>query len=233
MALPNFLCVGTQKAGTTTLYEILRQHPDIFLPQKIKETKFFVYEEKYAKGAQWYEKEFFSEWKNQEAIGEVDPAMMYEEKSAQRIFDTLGKNVKLIFIFRNPVARAYSHYLMSQRKGFEELSFDEAIEKESGRLKNDPGKKFNFSYFSRGLYSQQLERFIKLFPRGNFLFLVFEDDFIKNRKATFDKIQDFLGVKRAELDLDIRSNEAGATKSKAIHDLTRKKNFFRSALGKL
>jgi hypothetical protein len=43
--------------------------------------------------------------------------MMYEEKSAQRIFDTLGKNVQLIFIFRNPVARAYSHYLMSQRKG--------------------------------------------------------------------------------------------------------------------
>jgi hypothetical protein len=159
--------------------------------------------------------------------------MMYEEKSAQRIFDTLGKNVKLIFVFRNPVARAYSHYLMSQRKGFEELSFDEAIENESERLKSKPKKKFNFSYFSRGFYSHQVERFMKLFPEENFLFLVFEDDFIKNRKATFDKIQDFLGVKRAELDLGIRSNEAAATKSKAIHDLTRKKNPVRSALGKL
>src|SRR5437868_3900524 len=106
MALPNFLCVGAQKAGTTTLYEILKQHPDIFLPKKIKETKFFVYEEKFQRGKTWYEKEFFSEVKNEKAFGEIDPAMMFEEKSAQRIFDTLGKDVKLIFVFRNPVARA-------------------------------------------------------------------------------------------------------------------------------
>jgi len=70
--LPNFLCVGAQKAGTTTLYEILKQHPDIFLPKKIKETKFFVFEEKYQKGKAWYESAFFSEWKNEHAVGEVD-----------------------------------------------------------------------------------------------------------------------------------------------------------------
>jgi hypothetical protein len=63
MALPNFLCVGAQKSGTTTLYEILKTHPDIFLPRKIKETKFFVYEENLQKGKEWYEKEFFSEVK--------------------------------------------------------------------------------------------------------------------------------------------------------------------------
>lgn len=233
MALPNFLCVGAQKAGTTTLYEILKQHPDIFLPRKIKETKFFVYDEKFAKGIQWYEKEFFSEWKNQKAVGEVDPAMMYEEKSAQRIFDSLGTNVKLIFIFRNPVSRAYSHYQMSRQKGFEELSFDEALAIENQRLKSDPEKKFNFSYFSRGFYSHQVERFLNFFPDENFLFLVFEDDFIKNRKATFDKIQNFLGVNYAPLDLDIRSNEAAKPKSKELHNLTRKKNPLRSVLGKL
>src|ERR1044071_2192855 len=98
--LPNFLGVGAQKAGTTTLYEILKQHPDIFLPKKIKETKFFVYEEKFQKGRAWYEKEFFSEWNGEKAVGEIDPAMIFEEKSAQRIFDALGKNMKLIFIFR-------------------------------------------------------------------------------------------------------------------------------------
>ena len=54
MAVPNFLCVGAQKAGTTTLYEILKQHPDIFLPQQVKETKFFVYEEKFQKGLAFY-----------------------------------------------------------------------------------------------------------------------------------------------------------------------------------
>ena len=81
MVVPNFLCVGAQKAGTTTLYEILRQHPDIFLPQKVKETKFFVFEEKYAKGLDFYSQEYFRDYKGQKAIGEVDPAMMYEEES--------------------------------------------------------------------------------------------------------------------------------------------------------
>ena len=233
MAIPNFLCVGAQKAGTTTLYEILQQHPDVFLPVKIKETKFFVYPEKFAKGPDWYKKEFFSEWKGQKAVGEVDPAMMFEESSAQRIFDTLGKDVKLIFIFRNPVSRAYSHYLMSKRKGFESLPFEEAVSREGDRLKSEPEKKFNFSYFTRGFYTTQVERFLKLFPAENMLFLVFEDDFIKNRKATFDRIQDFLGIDHANLDLDIRSNSAAAPKSKAIHDLTRKRNPVRSIAGKV
>ncbi|MBX7107469.1 MAG: sulfotransferase domain-containing protein [Chitinophagales bacterium] len=233
MAVPNFLCVGAQKAGTTTLYEILKQHPDIFLPQKVKETKFFVNAEKYAKGLKFYEKEYFSEYGMQAAIGEVDPAMMYEEKAAQRIYESLGNDVKLIFIFRNPAARAYSHYLMSQRKGFEDLSFDAAVAAEADRLKSNPSQKFNFSYISRGYYTAQLNRFRKYFKEENILCLVFEDDFIKNRLETFNRIQDFLGVKHAELNLQIRSNEAAAPRSKAVHELTRKKNPLRSMLGKL
>lgn len=233
MAVPNFLCVGAQKAGTTTLYEILKQHPDIFLPQKVKETKFFVNAEKYAKGLKFYEKEYFSEYGMQAAIGEVDPAMMYEEKAAQRIYESLGNDVKLIFIFRNPAARAYSHYLMSQRKGFEDLSFDAAVAAEADRLKSNPSQKFNFSYISRGYYTAQLNRFRKYFKEENMLCLVFEDDFIKNRLETFNRIQDFLGVKHAELNLQIRSNEAAAPRSKAVHELTRKKNPLRSMLGKL
>jgi hypothetical protein len=233
MAVPNFLCVGAQKAGTTTLYEILKQHPDIFLPQQVKETKFFVYEEKFQKGLAFYEKEYFSEWNSQSAIGEVDPAIMYEELAAQRIHNTLGEQVKLIFIFRNPVSRAYSHYLMSQRKGFEDLSFEEAIVAEQERLRANPAQKFNFSYFSRGFYTEQVNRFKKFFREENMLFLVFEDDFIKNRKETFDRIQDFLGVKRMALNLQIKSNEAAAPKNKAIHDLTRKKNPLRNLLAKI
>ncbi len=233
MAVPNFLCVGAQKAGTTTLYEILKQHPDIFLPQQVKETKFFVYEEKFQKGLAFYEKEYFSEWNGQSSIGEVDPAMMFEELAAQRIHHTLGEQVKLIFIFRNPVSRAYSHYLMSQRKGFEDLSFEEAIAAEQERLKSKPEQKFNFSYFSRGFYTEQVNRFKKFFREENMLFLVFEDDFIKNRKETFDRIQDFLGVKRMALNLQIKSNEAAAPKNKAIHDLTRKKNPLRNLLAKI
>lgn len=192
-----------------------------------------MYEEKFSRGKEWYEREFFSEWKNEKAVGEVDPAMLFEEKSAERILETLGAGVKLIFIFRNPVARAYSHFLMSQRKGFEELSFEQAGEKEEERLRLDPEKKYNYSYFSRGYYSAQVERFLRLFPKENMLFIVFEDDLIKNRKATFERIQDFLGVPPAALDLDIRSNEAATPKNKMVHELTRKKNPVRSLAGQL
>ena len=233
MALPNFLCVGAQKAGTTTLYEILKKHPDIFLPQQVKETKFFVYPEKYAKGVKFYEEEFFSEWNDERAIGEVDPAIMFEEKSAQRIHETLGDKVKLIFIFRNPVARAYSHYLMSQRKGFEDLTFEKAVEAEQERLTSNPSQKYNFSYFTRGYYTTQLDRFRKYFPDQNMLFLVFEDDFINDRKKSFDRIQDFLGVRKVELDLEVHSNVAAAPKVKAIQDLTKKKNPVRKIVGAL
>ncbi|MBA3646962.1 MAG: sulfotransferase domain-containing protein [Chitinophagales bacterium] len=233
MALPNFLCVGAQKAGTTTLYEILKQHPDIFLPQNVKETKFFVYPDKYENGLEYYEKEYFSEWQGQQAIGEVDPAIMFEEQAASRIHRSLGNKVKLIFILRNPAARAYSHFLMTQRKGFEELSFDEAISKEKDRLVQNPAQKFNFSYLTRGYYSRQIERFKEYFPAENFLFLIFEDDFIKNRKITFDRIQDFLEVKRVGLDLDIRSNKAAAPKNKTVHELMRKRNAVRNTLSKI
>ncbi|MBA2406440.1 MAG: sulfotransferase domain-containing protein [Chitinophagales bacterium] len=233
MALPNFLCVGAQKAGTTTLYEILKQHPEIYLPEKVKETKFFVYEEKYARGLSFYENQFFSGWNGQKAIGEVDPAIMFEEKAAQRIYESLGKEVKLIFILRNPAERAYSHFLMSQRKGFEDLPFEKAIEAETERLEKKTAQKFNYSYISRGFYSQQVLRFKNFFTDDQMLFLLFEEDLIKNRKETFNRLQDFLSVKRAELNLDIRSNEAALPKIKAVHQLTRKKNPLRNIIGSL
>ena len=70
--LPNFLCVGAQKAGTTTLYDILNQHPDIYLP-KIKETKYFAADEKFNRGLDYYERKYFFKCMDQKAVGEIDP----------------------------------------------------------------------------------------------------------------------------------------------------------------
>ena len=68
MPLPSFLCVGAQKAGTSTLHDILIQHPDVFLPAT-KETCFFRDDDKYAAGLEYYEKEFFSRARGERAIG--------------------------------------------------------------------------------------------------------------------------------------------------------------------
>ncbi|MCS6917804.1 MAG: sulfotransferase domain-containing protein [Chitinophagales bacterium] len=227
--LPNFLCVGAQKAGTTTLDQILRQHPDIFLPRKVKETKFFVFADRYAKGAAWYEQEFFSEWNGQKAVGEVDPAMMFEEPAAGRIAETLGRNVKLIFLLRHPATRAYSHYLMSRRRGFETLSFQEALQAEPQRLQQDSDRRLQFSYLARGYYAGQIERFLKLFPRDHMLFLIMEEDLIRNRSLTFRRIQEFLDVPVRPLNLDIRRNEAADIRLPWLHRLMRGKGLIRSA----
>ncbi|MFT4684416.1 MAG: hypothetical protein ACI863_001019, partial [Flavobacteriales bacterium] len=64
----NFYCVGAQKAGTTTLHDILNQHPDVFLP-KTKEAHFFDNDEKFEKGLEWYENTFFNESSNEKILG--------------------------------------------------------------------------------------------------------------------------------------------------------------------
>ncbi|MCS6991196.1 MAG: sulfotransferase domain-containing protein [Chitinophagales bacterium] len=231
--LPNFLCVGAQKSGTTTLDQILRQHPDIFLPRKVKETKFFVFADRYARGVRWYEQEFFADWQGQKAVGEVDPAIMFEEQAASRIRETLGTEVKLIFLLRNPATRAYSHYLMSRRRGWETLSFSEALRAEPQRLKQDPEHRLRFSYLARGFYASQVERFLRSFPRSHLLFLIMEEDFIRNREKTFHRIQEFLNVPVRKLNLDIRRNEAADVRFSWLQQLVRARGWLRSAAATL
>ena len=95
--LPNFLCVGTQKAGTSTLFEILRQHPDIFLPPE-KETHFFYSDGNYAQGASWYKAAFYSDWAGQKVIGDITPEYMFRKNVPERIKATLGADVKIVFM---------------------------------------------------------------------------------------------------------------------------------------
>ena len=142
--LPNFLCVGAQKAGTTTLYDILKQHPEICLPVE-KETHFFNKEARYLKGVTWWLKRCFSNYNNEKILGDITPEYLFFKKVPNRIFNTLGRDIKIIIIVRDPVARAYSQYLMSVTRGFEHLSFDDAIKIESTRIKDN---KFNYNHFS-------------------------------------------------------------------------------------
>lgn len=208
MVLPNFLCVGTQKAGTTSLHNILIQHSNIYLPKK-KETKFFVDDSLFEKGLSYYESEFFSKWNGEKAIGEVDPDYMYFEYVPERIYGFLGKDIKLIFFLRNPVERAYSHYLMSKGRGIEKLSFLEAVKVERERIHKDFFSKSHFSYITRGFYSEQIKRFLRFFPKENMFFAIFEKDFLNDRANLFKKLFNFLDVpEKKEIDFNIKSNPA-------------------------
>ena len=223
----NFICIGAQKAGTTTLADIISRHPDIYIPP-IKETKYFLFDEDYQKGKTFYDS-YFKTLGNQKAIGEVDPDYLLFPITAQRIADTLGKNIRLIVILRNPADRAYSHYLMTKKKGLEPFEFEKALEEEKNRKHNIREQKI-FAYLERGYYGKQISEFLKVFPKENFLFLTFEDDLIKNKVQTIENIQKFLNVEIIPLDLNVHSNEAGEAVNEKLRDLVRRPNFTKRIL---
>lgn len=230
LILPNFICVGAQKAGTTSLHDILIQHPQIYLP-KIKETKFFQRDCEYARGVEFYYSEYFSKIRSETCVGEIDPDYLYYENVPFRIHETLGDDIKIVFILRHPVDRAYSHYLMSVRRGFEKSTFLDAIKEEKNRIKdvsNDTryySQKNHFSYIDRGLYAKQIKRYLQYFKKENMHFIFFEDNFILDRKKTLDTLIDFLGVdNNVTLNLNRQSNPATSPKSAFLTNIVYREN---------
>ncbi|ACV64771.1 sulfotransferase [Desulfofarcimen acetoxidans DSM 771] len=216
--LPNFICPGVQKSATTTLYDILKQHPDIYLPKKLKEPGFFHVEERYLKGINWYEENYYSDVINEKVIGDMSTGYIFEEKALDRIIKDLGKDLKIIIILRNPVDRAYSHYLMNTRNGIESLSFREAIENEKRRIQLSNENKLNYSYFSRGLYAEQIKRILRYYDKKQILIVLFEE-FVKNQDFILNNIYDFLEVERIKVINNIKSNAASKSRFELISKL--------------
>lgn len=219
MVLPDFICPGAAKAGTTSLYEILVQHPDVFLSRVNKEAHFFDYEENYQKGLQWYHDTFFKEYKNQKVVGDITPLYMYLPQSVERIYKDLGKDIKLVFMLRDPVERAFSHYKFNIKRSYESLSFEEAIKLEPERIPKNFFHRMHHSYIDRGLYALQLNRFLKLFPIKNMHFITFEEDFMDHKKETVDKLLDFLSIPPFNLQIEKHANATSMPKSKWLNEL--------------
>ena len=159
----DFVCIGTQKSGTTKLHEIFKKHDFVFLPEQ-KEAIFFEVDELYKMGIDYFFKTFYGNYKGKESlVGLFDPNLELDTLYVKRIIDHF-QNVKLIFILRNPVIRAYSHYRMSRFRGLETNDFITALALEKNRLKfpEDHQKyitkvkghfeRMHFGYVSRGLY---------------------------------------------------------------------------------
>lgn len=220
--------MGVQKAGTSTLHDILKQHPDLRLPE-YKETHFFRDDDKFEKGLDHYFDYYFSKQK-QAITGEIDPEYSYFPGCAERIHKAFG-DIKVIFILRNPLERAYSHYLMSQRRGIETLSFEEALHQESNRLDTFYNR-IHFSYRDRGNYHDQVMRYENIFGPSNVKVFLFEE-FIRNKVETVNSITDFIGLKPYKFNYDIQSNPASEPKSKLIRDFIYKDSTLKKAVGKV
>ena len=183
---------------------ILAQHPDIFItPQK--ETHYFtrLYGQE---DLVFYETRYFQGQRGQRAVGELTPDYMRHPEVPKRIRDSLTGNVKLIFCLRDPVARAFSHYLQCVRILIERESFARAIKLEQDRLAQDYFNGMRRLYIGAGLYSGQIQRFLEVFPKEQMFFMVLEQDFLVNRAKAVERLLDFLGLDTdPSLNLDVRN----------------------------
>jgi hypothetical protein len=185
MRLPDFLIIGGAKSGTTTLYQYLCRHPQIYMSTP-KEPDFFAVDAQYAQGIDWYSS-LFQEAKPEQVCGEASTTYSRWEQypqAAERIAQALPQ-VKLIYIMRHPVDRAYSFYVHKhkegwrhQKKSFE--TFEQAIKHQS-------------EFLDSSYYLQQIKKFLQFFPRESFLFLLMED-LIHQPGKTVETTLNFINV---------------------------------------
>jgi hypothetical protein len=200
--LPDFLVVGVQKGGTSTLYSYLQEHPQFDLPRK--EIHFFDLH--YNEGLDWYRSHFrLRAASGRTVTGEATPYYLFHPLVPGRIRKDLP-NAKFIMLLRNPVDRAHSHYQMIRSQGkiggytFEEVLKieEETIAGETERIVanplHSPEHHQVYSLLSRGKYFEQISRWFSVFPKEQFLVLRSED-FFRNPKDELQKVFDFLGVK--------------------------------------
>lgn len=215
-----FICPGAQKAGTTTLYNLLRQHPSFHLSRP-KETKYFLRDITVVREADYVTNFFAPNICADKIYGEIDPAYLYNFQVPFKIRQALGADVKFIFLLRNPIDRAYSHYWMSRRRGFETETFEKAFELEEARIQA-LGKhaEWHFTYFSRGLYARQIKRYLDVFPDSQCHFVRFES-FVSDQQVEFGRILRFLDVDAADASISFseKSNEGGMPRSEFLAKL--------------
>jgi hypothetical protein len=186
---------GAQRAGTTFLYHLLDQHPQIELARPLRpEPKFFLQEELYQQGLAAYHRQFFQLRPAAAVLGEKSTSYMEHPAVAGRIRDLLPE-AKLLFLLRDPVERAISNYWFSFDYGAEHASLEEAMTREAEQVAEYDRERYSvspFAYLRRGLYLELLEPFLQCFPRSNIMILVFER-FIRGEQE-IGKVFRFLGV---------------------------------------
>jgi hypothetical protein len=195
--LPNFLILGAARSGTSTLYSLLQEHPQVYLPlHKRPEPHFFLKEEEYAKGLAYYAARWFAGAHDELAVGEASTSYLCHERVARRVREHLP-DARLVVLLRDPVERAYSGYWHTRDAGLEDLTFEEAVAREPERLAAyaDPFWRAvrPHAYLERGFYARQLGSWLRYFPRPQLGIWLFED-LVTEPARTWREVLRFLGV---------------------------------------
>ena len=209
-ALPEFLVIGAQKSGTSSMYQYLCQHRSI-IPPLVKEVHYFDWN--YSKGESWYRAHFPFLGKLHEQNAqtfEASPYYLFHPLCARRIREKLGP-VRLITILRNPIDRAYSHYQMEVRLGREKQDFEKAIwnddemVRQKARVVNGTNGNNRYfsekSYLQRGNYIEQLDEYFRIFPKENIHVIIFEE-FISDGNTIMREVCKFLDIETIDFNVN-------------------------------
>tara|TARA_B100001540_G_scaffold179083_1_gene157925 strand:+ start:1735 stop:2604 length:870 start_codon:yes stop_codon:yes gene_type:complete len=193
----NFFIVGAPKAGTTSLHYYLDEHPNINM-SSIKETNYFSHQE--IKEQNLYYKvssintldEYYALFQKKSKdilFGETSPSYLFYRDVASKI-KAYNSEAKIIIILRNPIDRAYSHYLMDYRLGLVKSSFSDIINQRS--IHKD-SKLYYQQYIELGNYSSQIDRYYNEFSADQILILDY-DDFINDTHQAISRVFSFLSL---------------------------------------
>ena len=226
MILPNFLIVGVQKAGTTSIYNYLREHPQVYM-SSVKETNFLEKdwenlppEQQNKNGIVTLEKysELFAGVKDEIAIGEASPNYLFHYESSAARIKKYVPNAKLIVILRNPVERAYSDHLMHIRDA---IGYRSLLE----QIKYSSHKSF---ILRKGFYYVPLKYYFTQFGREQ-IKVFFYDDLCENPQEFMQKMYKYLGVDEEFVpNTANKAQVAKIPKNKTINHLLKRNNILRN-----
>ncbi|MET0997448.1 MAG: sulfotransferase [Marmoricola sp.] len=204
---PTFLIVGAQRAGTTTLYRVLTEHPQVARPTQSKGLGYF--DVRYDSGPRWYRGQFPLSWRARRKHGpdvvtfETSGYYLYHPLAAERIARDLP-DVRVVVLVREPVERAYSAHRHEQARGFETEPFEQALDLEEERLAGEVERIIadpsyvsfhhrHHSYLARSRYSEQIDRFIDLLGQDRVCILD-AGAFFEDPAAEFERLRSWLGL---------------------------------------
>ncbi|MCL6632469.1 MAG: sulfotransferase [Alicyclobacillus herbarius] len=225
-SVPNFFIIGAPKAGTSSLYQYLRQHPQVYM-SPIKEPHFFCShhfpalftgpgDEEFSRAAIRHPDAYralFQTATGQSAAGEASVFYLYYPDTPERI-RAWNPKAKVIAILRHPVDRAFSAYMHLVRDGWETLSFEEALQVEEDRIRS--GYRPLWWYRQLGLYSDAIARYQRVFPPEQMQVFLYED--FANPNKVVQEVLRFLGLNtEVPIDTTIRHNTSGVPRLRPLY----------------
>jgi len=252
----NFFIVGVAKSGTTSVYKVLKEHKDVFMsplkepnffssdinPNNFRKDYILSYISDnslkkylnsdmpdevflaYIRDVKDYEK-LFKNSSTEKFLGEISTSYLYSKVAAKNIYK-YNKASKIIIILRNPIERAFSHYLMDLRMGFVTGSFVNEIKKDF----NSTNKGWGITnlYVELGLYYEQIKRYFDVFPKEQICIIYF-DDLKSDGEIVYKKIFNFMSLEYDSFDFSILQKKQNQAKLPKAY--LKRINFFLSRTG--